>query len=122
MITAKEARGLVAAYNSYQSRIAKSMELIEKLIKEAAAKGQTNTYWTGENDAVQSVEEYQVPDAAPTAFQQLVMAELLEDGYAVDFGPKFDSYVPRGLMDYSGEGPLYVNLYVTISWDDEGPL
>lgn len=45
-----------------------------------------------------------------------VMQELQKLGYAVRFMNYGDSYVPRGMADDAGNGPLYVNYGISIGW------
>lgn len=44
---------------------------------------------------------------------------LIDNGYFVSFTKSKETYVPAGLRDDDGNGPLYVNVNLVISWKDE---
>ena len=51
-----------------------------------------------------------------TDFQQRLCATLKEFGYSVKFAPHGDTYVPRGLADDDGYGPLYQHYTIIVYW------
>ena len=55
-------------------------------------------------------------DVQPNQLQQRVIERLRDAGYDVCFAPFSDAYVPKGLQDDDGKGPLYVNWCIVIDW------
>lgn len=58
--------------------------------------------------------EYSAPRLEP--LQQKVFDELKKHGYAVSYGFYGEGYVPRGLADDDGNGPMYRNYGITVTW------
>lgn len=110
MITAAEAKQLVETSAKNVERL---LAAIEPKIREAAEKGERSVFIYEQE--LWSAEEYK---PQPTPLQQRVMAEL--EKYPRSFGVRFTSddhtYVPRGLQDDDGNGPVHTNWGIKISW------
>lgn len=106
MITAKEARRIAVTSGV---NVAKEVNKIEPAIRAAAEDGKTCV--------IHFIDAIRVHnDVIPTALQNRVMAHLSELGYNVIISTYGDKYVPKGLSDDNGDGPLYINYGYVMSW------
>ena len=106
MITAQEAKALYdwtgAEIQDYLNKV------LEKEIVRMAKSGKREyTHHIG-------AEPYDPPK--PTPVQQGVVDELKKLGYTARYGVYGSSYVPRGLADDNGDGPMYQNYGILIRW------
>ena len=108
-ISAKDARE-----RANQSEIAaqKWLKNIEPQIIKAADANEFR--FTFHMDAVDVTFAARLPDLPPQIKHAIVILEHL--GYGVNYCTYGERYVPRGLQDEAGEGPLYQNIGLVISW------
>lgn len=83
---------------------------LEKAVMDAAKAGSRSLFhFLGSEEVFKNV--------TPTPIQKQIMNKLIELGYTVKFSSKDgDVYVPRGLADDNGKGPLYQNYGLEIGW------
>ena len=82
---------------------------VESEVKKAAKAGKRYYYaLTGSEEVWKCVD--------PTPLIKAVVDELKKLGYSAKFGAYGDNYVPRGLADDSGEGPIHTNYGILIGW------
>ena len=112
MITAAEAKALAEASDAH---LEKYLTLIEREIKPRAEKGD-RVYECYVADLWECQETYKHPE--PNALQQRVINALkaFPNCYGVRWAASGDAYVPRGLADDFGEGPMYQNVCIHIRW------
>lgn len=110
MITAVEARELVSASEAIINRY---LEAASLLIAEVAAIGgcQLKLY-----DGFPWSAEPVVNIVIPTNQQQLIISGLQALGFTCTLEQDSEFYVPTELAAESGEGPLYSNHVITVSW------
>jgi hypothetical protein len=100
MIDAKEARRL---YDESGKEVANFLcSTVEPAVIQAAELGKRHT-----------IIQYHEREVTPTT---KVVEELIKLGYSasvVDYG---EPYVPKGLRDDDGNGPLYCNVGIRIVW------
>jgi imidazole glycerol phosphate synthase subunit HisF len=108
MITAKETRSL---YDHSSAEVKAYLAKIDPVIREAAKDGKQFVvlYVDGLWEAVQ----YQ---SRMTPIQASVKTELETLGFRVTYGKVGDGYIPRGLMNDDGKGPIYYNTCLTVGW------
>ena len=106
MITAKEAKGLYDASDAEAKGLMKSFE---SQIIEAAKSGKRWIVITiGSSPTTQNLQ--------PDSVQKRAMELLNELGYVSRWTANGAAYVPLGLMDDYGNGPMYVNYGIHIGW------
>lgn len=116
MITAKEALELTRVSETH---IAKCMNVLDQNIREAAKDGirvfrtSNTTAFGGESlgGSLGPCEKISV-----TPFQQRVIDALQKNGFSARMEIYGERYVPRGLADDDGNGPIYQNYALTIRW------
>ena len=109
MISAKEAKELSA----------KSDVAVDRFIDEAVSIKVKAAAEAGLYECVVhigSAESY--VNISPLPFEAQVMCKLRLLGYYVCFERTGDKYVPRGLADDDGRGPVHTNYGYTIRWND----
>lgn len=107
MIDAKEAREL---YEQTGANVQEYLDnTIEPRVKEAIELGRTQC-----EVLVDAKETYRRIE--PDTFDKQVITKLKALGYTVSFGFYGDTYVPRGLADDNGEGPVHRNVGFIIGW------
>jgi len=115
MISAKEARGIV---ETSESVVAKYLDKIDTLVRHNAAEGKTSLFlyieglWAAE-------EVSSTYNKVATPIQVCVIRALKNLGYHAAYGSDSDPkamYVPRGLANDDGSGPMYINCGITIKW------
>lgn len=110
MITAKEAKQIVDESGVEADAIINNT--IDKLVRDAAAKGQRNVFLN-----LGAAETFSISRVTPTAIQTQIMDKLGALGYRVQFvRGQGAPYVPPGRMDDFGEGPKYQNYGIAIHW------
>ena len=108
MITAKEAKAL---YNQSGAEVQAFLKnTLEKKITDAATAGKRE--YIHHIGAERNV--YRAPQ--PTPLENGVLDELKKLGYSVAYDTYGSEYVPRGMADDSGEGPMYRNYGIIIRW------
>lgn len=119
MIIAREARSNVAKFRDAQNSIKLYVEIIDSCIDEYSKKGLTE-FWSSEDTRLINIQ-----DAHPE-FPLHVITPLIEHilnyyknmGYKATYEKKSQfGYVPRGLQDDDGNGKIYYNWEVKISWE-----
>ena len=106
MISAKDARVL---YDQSGAEAEKFLTQIEPLIVEAANTGKCNIFFhLGSEETSRAIK--------PTPLQSQVMDKLHALGYRVQFFRQGETYVPRGLADDDGNGPMHSNFGFAIHW------
>lgn len=102
MITAKEAKEI---YDKSGAEVANIMEKlnVEQAVKSAAEGGKRSTI-------------VYLGDEIWWSTRRSVVTRLRELGYGAVIGLYGDKYVPRGLQDDNGEGPVHQNYGIHISW------
>lgn len=114
MITAQEARDLLAqadeTVNFYLVKV-------DAIVKKALAANKRSAFLYVE-DLWNAFDHFDAHYAEPSLSQAAVMRKLKTLGYGVTFGAdeEMEPYVPRGLADDDGNGPLYNNIGITIKW------
>lgn len=107
MITAQEAREL---YDQSGAEVKEFLEChVENRIKTASTSGKKWVFILVDCEPAYK-------NIQPTAFNLRVMDALKGLGYTVRFGFDGDAYVPRGLADDQGLGPMHRNYGYTIGW------
>lgn len=113
MITAKEANEITfSAERIRRQKIHAMLEKYEQLITAAANEGKSSI----------SVHVGSVPSHSARNYENtdLLLAgavdELQVHGFATSFHPSGEGYVPRGLQDDNGDGPVYINMMLVIEW------
>lgn len=93
------------------------MDVLDQNIREAAKDGnrvfRTSTAFDGESlgGSLGPHEKISV-----TPFQQRVIDALQKNGFSAKMEIYDEGYVPRGLADDDGNGPIYQNYALTIRW------
>lgn len=116
MITAKEALELTL---TSEAHIAKCMDILDERIRESAKNGErlfrtsVLTVFHGQSlgGSLGPHEEITV-----TPFQQQVIDILQKNGFGAKMEIYGEGYVPRGLADDDGNGPIYKNYALTVRW------
>ncbi len=109
MITAKEAKEIYDK-SDFEGEVANFLKLnVEQAVKSAAEGGKRSIIvYLGARDRAYG------PDNTP--LEKSVVTRLRELGYQADIRLYGDQYVPRGLQDDNGEGPIHRNYGIHISW------
>lgn len=109
MITAQEAKTLYDQSGAEIDEFLQKHE-VEKGIKEAASTGKRAVFiHCGFENLLYSVE--------PTPLYKSVMNRLSTLGYTVVWYPRYGMpFVPRGLDDGHGDGPMHQNYGIEIRW------
>lgn len=106
MITAQEAK---AIYDESGAEAEALMNKFDAPIRKAASEGKRHVFYDlGCNEAYKRLEA--------TPLQKQVMDKLHALGYRVQFCKDGMEYVPRGLADDDGKGPLHYNYGFAIHW------
>lgn len=107
MITAKEAKEL---YDNSGAEVQEFLKYkVEKYVREAAILGKKSyTIHLGSEEIWKVIK--------PSPLQTQIMHELKNLGYVVNFTAYDVSYVPAGLADDEGKGPVHRNYGITIGW------
>ena len=108
MITAKDAKALYDKSGEEVRSFLKNN--LEKKITEAATAG--NREYIHHIGAERDV--YHAPQ--PSTVERGVLDELKKLGYSVKYEKYGEEYVPRGLADDDGTGPMYRNYGIIIKW------
>ena len=107
MITAKEAKQL---YEDSGAEVeAYLADKFDNQIRKAAKDGKTSYF-----HHITAVNTRDPSSAGQLEIK--VMARLRELGYSVVWYRDPDTYVPRGLADDDGTGPLYSNVGLMVTW------
>lgn len=107
MISAKEALDL---YNNSLRTLSQYLETnFHSKIRQAAMDGKREYILF-----LDSCSEFNAPKL--DELQLKVIAELQKLGFNASYISYGDSYVPRGLMDDSGNGPEYRNYGIKVTW------
>lgn len=107
MITAKEAFEL---YNQSGAEVRRFLGYtVDQAVQNAAKAGKRSV------EILLSAEECW-KTLVPTPFERSVIAQLEELGYNVKLERYGEPYVPRGLADDNGNGPMHRNYGFIISW------
>ena len=113
MITSEKALQLV---RTSAVHIADILLEIDKQITDAATRGQRK-YVCFIDGLWGSIPTEQFSANHPLSVDQRLVAEQLWDcGFVVELDIIGSAYVPKGLSDDFGDGPLFVNVCLTISW------
>lgn len=110
MITAGELRKVV---ETSQRQVDETLAKIEPKLVEAAEAGEREyaCYREVPWDAKSS---YCAPE--PTRLQQKLVDALKSFGYSAKVEMHGDAYVPRGLADDDGNGPMHQNHVLVVRW------
>lgn len=109
MISAKEAKIL---YD-------KSGQLVENYLKHYVEQEIINSANSGRRTVtifLDTIENYKPLSLVITPLNYAVCERLKELGYNADITKFGDSYVPKGLADDNGDGPVYTNYGIVITW------
>lgn len=109
MISAKEAKEL---YNQSEVRVDEFLKnKVEHVIINAAKSGKQHVFIFLDNvNIFESVEQKLTP------LDRAVVEKLKQLGYRAGFQRSGDSYIPPGLADDDGDGPLHINYGIMIGW------
>lgn len=108
MINAKEAREIYDASGAEADHMLN--RYIEPAVKAAAEAGKAFVFFYIDAEEVGRT-------ITPTPVHKQVIDKLTALGYRVTFGrDNSHQYVPRGLADDDGMGPIYSNYGLTIGW------
>lgn len=64
---------------------------------------------------IDAIESY-MPVPNPSDLEQAVINKLISLGYVVKLMKYGDPYIPISLLDFNGDGPLYVNYGLCVGW------
>lgn len=107
MLTAQEAKEL---YDKSGQEVEDWIKYnVEKEVIKAAESGKKCT-----QILLCSIESYM--NYTATALQQGVLDKLHSLGYRVSIAKSGSPYVPRGLSDDAGNGPMHTNVVMNIGW------
>ena len=107
MITAQEAKKI---YDHSGVEVIHFMEsIVEKKVKESAISGKCSVFIHLGCEHVHNRPEYE-------PVHNSAMLKLKELGYTVEKSSDGVEYVPKGLADNDGHGPLHRNFGFTVSW------
>ena len=109
MITAKQAKEL---YDQSGQEITDFLtDNVEPRVKEAAAAGKRVVFiYLG------NIERFNYLEHEITPVQKAAIEKLQELGYRARIVVDGDKYVPCGLADDDGDGPLYQNYGIQVGW------
>ena len=109
MISAKEAKEL---YDKSGHEVEDYLKYnLEKRIIDAANSGKRYIFIQ-----INCIENWKQLHHVTTPLHNAVCTRLKELGYIATITKYGDSYVPKGLADDDGNGPLYTNYGFKISW------
>ena len=108
MINAKEAKEL---YEQSSAGAKAYLAKIDPLIREAATYGEQRVALYVEG--LWEAEQYQ---SRMTPIQRRVKEELEYLGFVVTYQKNGGGYVPRGLADDDGNGPIYYDYVLVVGW------
>ena len=107
MITAKEAKALYDASDAEAKGLMKSFE--SRIIEAAKSGKQWVIVFIDSHPTTKTPQ--------PDSLQKRVMELLNELGYVSRWVAQYDDpYIPLGLMDDYGNGPMYINCGIHIGW------
>lgn len=109
MITAKEARALYNQSGAEANAFLKNE--VEKKVMDAANGGKKYTFIH-----LGSLGPHQYIEQTVTLVQRQVIEKLQELGYHAEFALDGPPYVPRGLANDDGRGPLHTNYGIRVGW------
>jgi hypothetical protein len=109
MINAKEAKAL---YDKSDQEVADYLKnKVEPVVIKAATLGKRKVFILLGSTQFSSEMRDEI-----TPVRRSVVEALEELGYVVSIAQDGESYVPRGLADDDGDGPLYTNYGFHIGW------
>lgn len=109
MITAAEAKAL---YDATGVEVKQYMDIhILQKVKDSAMAGKRTCFVD-----IGSIGAYEYIDKKQHFVEYQVVVELKKLGYTASIGVSGDKYVPRGLADDDGAGPMYQNYGIHIGW------
>lgn len=111
MITAKEAKVL---YDQSGAEV-------DQFLKNSVEKEITDAAKAGKRTVTIYLDSYEWPGYRGfnhdiTPLQMAIVVKLKELGYSAEIKSYGDCYVPRGLADDDGNGPMYQNYGIHIGW------
>lgn len=107
MINAKEAKEL---YDQSGAEVEAFLtQVVEPKVKAAAEAGKRFVFIY-----IDAVETYII--SKPNAMQTAAMIKLGELGYVAGWLEDGERYVPRGLQDDDGDGPMHKNVGIQVGW------
>jgi hypothetical protein len=113
MITAMQARAL----SESNAKVQAFLDNVEKQIKDAASSGKrTVTIHQGEVEVIRMGYRFYPEDSTQLYAYAYVCNKLVAKGYTAEIKMYGDSYVPRGLKDSNGNGPIFRNYGIVIGW------
>ena len=116
MISALEALRISEHRDMISAEGDKILTEIESTIKCAAEHGDTQVE-LGHVIHATAIHQKQYENTKMSEVQQYVFDTLIQLGYKAAYFPVGDSYVPRGLQDDDGNGPLTTVWNLTIGWE-----
>jgi putative transposon-encoded protein len=109
MISAKEAKEL---YDQSCTEVEAFLkQTVEPKVTEAAKRGHRHVFIHLDASA-----SFEILDKMVTPVQNSAMVKLKELGYQAQVTFDGEKYVPRGLANDDGSGPLYQNYGIQIGW------
>lgn len=113
-ITPAEARELVT---TSEQNVARYLKRASEEIRKAAEAGKRSIdfYMNDSNERLAfEVSSWNKP--RPSTLQQLIIDNIRKKGFGCEFKASGEQYVPRGLADDDGNGPMHQNWNIVISW------
>ena len=111
MITAARAKENVILS---KANLQKYFEKIDGFIEKASLAGKSSVELCGILELTELKLEYM--DLKATPLQQRIIDELVSIGYNASVIRSGASYVPIGVQDDDGEGPVYINYAILVRW------